>query len=62
MNPEEIYNQILGKLGTPYAFVGHVMEGRGVRILQGGEAQHYTEIRCEEDELARMWAMYPRQA
>jgi hypothetical protein len=23
------------------------------------EAVHYTEIRCGEDELARMWALYP---
>jgi len=21
---------------------------------------HYTESRCEEDELARMWVRYPR--
>jgi len=29
-------------------------------FLRDGEATHYTEIRCEEDELARMWALCPR--
>jgi len=28
--------------------------------LQDGKTNHYTEIRCEEDELAHMWALYPR--
>jgi hydrogenase expression/formation protein HypE len=35
-------------------------DGAGVRVLQDGTAVHYTEIRCEDDELARMWALYPR--
>jgi hydrogenase expression/formation protein HypE len=50
----------LEKLGTAFAFVGQVVEGAGVRVLQDGKTVHYTEIRCEEDELARMWALYPR--
>ena len=50
----------LKALGTPYAFVGRVTEGTGVRILADSEAIHYTEVRCEEDELARLWALYPR--
>jgi hydrogenase expression/formation protein HypE len=50
----------LENLGTAFAFVGQVVEGAGVRVVQDGRAVHYTEIRCEEDELARMWALYPR--
>jgi hydrogenase expression/formation protein HypE len=50
----------LGELGTPFAFVGSVTEGAGVRVLQDSQATHYAEIRCEEDELARMWTLYPR--
>jgi len=53
-------SRALAELGTPFAFVGQVTEGTGVRLLRDGEAVHYTEIRCEEDELARMWALYPR--
>lgn len=45
--------------GTPFAFVGRVIEGAGVHVLKDGVAIHHTEIRCEEDELARMWAVYP---
>jgi hydrogenase expression/formation protein HypE len=53
-------SQALAELRTPFAFVGQVTEGAGVRVLHDGQAIHYTEIRCEEDELARMWALYPR--
>jgi hydrogenase expression/formation protein HypE len=56
----EDVSRALEQLGTAFAFVGQVVEGAGVRVLQDGEAAHYTEIRCEEDELARMWALYPR--
>jgi len=60
--PERVEDvrRALEQLGTAFAFVGQVVEGAGVRVLQDGEAAHYTEIRCEEDELARMWALYPR--
>jgi hydrogenase expression/formation protein HypE len=50
----------LQELGTPFSFVGRVTEGVGVRVLKDGETVHHKEIRCEEDELARMWARYPR--
>jgi hydrogenase expression/formation protein HypE len=50
----------LEELGTPFAFVGRVTQGDGVRILKEGEATLHTKIRCEEDELARLWALYPR--
>jgi len=56
----EDVSHTLEELGTEFAFVGHVVEGAGVRVLQDGKTVHYTEIRCEEDELARMWALYPR--
>ncbi len=50
----------LAELGTPFAVVGRVVQGSGVRVVRDGEAVHYDEIRCEEDELARMWALHPR--
>lgn len=53
-------SQALTELGMTFAFVGRVTEGVGVRVLQDGTSVHYREIRCEEDELARMWALYPR--
>ena len=49
----------LEELGAPFAFVGRVTEGGGVHILGDGKARHYVEICCEEDELARMWTLYP---
>lgn len=57
---EEGIGEALEALGTPFAFVGDVREGTGVRVHKDGEVIHYTEIRCEDDELARMWALYPR--
>jgi len=50
----------LKDLKIPFAFVGHVSEGEGVSVIQEGTAAHFTGIRCEEDELARMWAIHPR--
>ena len=60
--PERVddVSHTLEEVGTAFAFVGQVVEGTGVRVLQNGKTIHYTEIRCEEDELARMWALYPR--
>jgi hydrogenase maturation factor len=51
---------VLKALGTPFAFVGRVAEGEGVRMLKDGKATQHTQIRCEEDELARLWALHPR--
>jgi hydrogenase expression/formation protein HypE len=56
----EDVSKALEELKTPFTFVGRVIEGKGVHILQDGKARHYTRIRCEEDELARMWNLYPR--
>ena len=29
-------------------------------LLQGDKMEHYAEIHCEHDELARIWSLYPR--
>jgi thiamin-phosphate kinase len=61
--PTERLGQVrraLDDLDVPFADIGQVVAGKGVHLLRDGEAVHYTEIRCEEDELARMWALYPR--
>ena len=61
--PPERLGQVrwaLDDLDAPFADIGQVVAGKGVRLLQDGEAVHYTEIHCEEDELARMWTLYPR--
>jgi len=50
----------LTRMGVRSADVGRVTDGVGVRLLCKGETIHYHQIRCEEDELARMWALYPR--
>ena len=38
--------------------IGKVGLGAGVEIKKGGEVLAYEEIRCEEDELARLWTVY----
>ncbi|MFO7593074.1 MAG: AIR synthase-related protein, partial [Pseudomonadota bacterium] len=50
----------LEEMGIPFAVVGKVTEGAGVHVQRDGESAHYQDIRCEEDELARMWRLYPR--
>ena len=50
----------LTKIGALSADVGRVTDGVGVRLLRKEETVHYRQIRCEEDELTRMWAIYPR--
>ncbi|MBW1851512.1 MAG: AIR synthase family protein [Deltaproteobacteria bacterium] len=50
----------LRKAGVPFADVGRVTDGVGVLLLHKDENIHYREIHCEEDELARMWTLYPR--
>lgn len=53
-------SQALTGHGMTFAIVGRVTEGTGVSVLKDGGSVHYREIHCEEDELARMWALYPR--
>ena len=50
----------LRKAGVPFADVGRVTEGVGVLLLHKDRNIHYRDIHCEEDELARMWTLYPR--
>ena len=51
----------LKKAGVPFADVGRVTEGAGVLLLQKDGNIHYREIHCEDDELARLWTLYPRE-
>lgn len=50
----------LEALGVRSACVGRVVPGSGVQLLRGGEVEHWSEFQCEADELARLWALYPR--
>jgi hypothetical protein len=54
-------SEVMEKLGIRFALVGHVTGGEGVSVMREGEVIRYTEIRCEEDELARMWLLHPRE-
>jgi hydrogenase expression/formation protein HypE len=49
----------LKELSVPFAVVGEVQAGKGVQVI-GKTTISFTEIRCEEDELARLWLKYPR--
>ncbi len=49
----------LGKAGVPFADVGRVANGFGVLLLRKNGNVNYRETHCEEDELARMWTLYP---
>jgi hydrogenase expression/formation protein HypE len=57
---EEVSSVLKNETRTPFAFAGRVTEGEGVRVTRNGESIHFNQIRCEEDELARMWELYPR--
>ena len=48
----------LNASGILYADIGEVVNGAGVEIITHGESKYYDEIKCEEDELARMWEIY----
>lgn len=48
--------------GISFASIGQVVEGNGVKLLEGEKVRQYQEIHCEEDELARLWEKYPRMA
>lgn len=50
----------LDAAGVPFALVGDVTTGKGVRVMRAGGVDRHAGIRCEEDELARMWELYPR--
>jgi hydrogenase maturation factor len=59
---DEVSRALRDETKTPFAFAGVVREGAGAHVRRNGEAEHYNDIRCEKDELARMWALYPREA
>jgi hydrogenase expression/formation protein HypE len=40
------------------AAIGKVVQGGGLRILREGRVDVYREVHCEEDELARIWAVH----
>lgn len=48
--------------GIGFADIGQIIESKGVQIIHDGLATRYDEIHCEEDELARMWEIYPRDS
>lgn len=56
---EEV-SHALARATIPFAFIGQLVEGNGVHVMRDGNDPHYSEIRGEEDEPARMWAVYPR--
>jgi len=59
--PEGKIQTILAELAQkkmPAADTGIVKEGKGVSFSRGSERFNVTAIQCEEDELARMWAIH----
>jgi hydrogenase expression/formation protein HypE len=63
ISPEcvEAAGQSLVENGISFADVGQVIKGSGVQIITNGQVARYQEIYCEEDELARMWELYPQK-
>jgi hydrogenase maturation factor len=61
--PERVgdVSRVLKETGMAFAFLGEVLEGSVMHVRRNGEIVHYNDIRCEEDELARMWRLYPRE-
>ena len=51
----------LREAGVLFADVGRVTDGVGVLLLRKDGNVHYRETNCEEDELACMWTLYPRE-
>lgn len=50
----------LNESGTSFAVVGRVKAGHGVSVISDEDVIHYSEIKPEEDELARLWHAYAR--
>ncbi len=50
----------LHEMGIPFADISGVTEGTGVRIFKDEDIIHHDKIRAEENELDRVWALYPR--
>jgi len=45
--------------GILFSEIGKVQPGTGVKIKKSSQILEYHDIQCEEDELARMWTLYP---
>lgn len=61
--PADTVEQIceaLHRLDVPVADVGRVIPGNGVTLIRDEGLEQVTELHCEDDELARMWSLYPR--
>ncbi|NMC53314.1 MAG: hydrogenase expression/formation protein HypE [Chloroflexi bacterium] len=56
----EAATEQLRKAGISFSDIGQIVEGEGVQINHGETMRLYHDIHCEEDELARMWELYPR--
>jgi hydrogenase expression/formation protein HypE len=59
--PEKDVPEVLKELqmqGIPATDAGIVKNGKGVKFIQQGREISFENIHCEEDELARMWALY----
>jgi hydrogenase maturation factor len=50
----------LNETGVPFADLGHIVQGKGFTLLKNGRRAKYYEIRCQDDGMARIWALYPR--
>lgn len=50
----------LKEANTPFAIVGRVTEGRGVSVIEDGHVTQHRNLQAEQDELARLWMLYPR--
>lgn len=62
--PEQVESASRGLIekNIVFADIGQIINGKGVEIIQNEQVTLYQEIHCEEDELARMWEKYPRDA
>lgn len=52
--------RVLRDLDVTFADIGRIVHGEGVKLLRDDGQIEYRDIRSEEDELTRMWALYPR--
>ncbi len=54
-------SQQLEEKGIHFSDIGQVVDGKGVLIWKDGKMTSYDQIRCEDDELARMWDVYSQE-
>ncbi|KPL76931.1 hydrogenase expression/formation protein HypE [Ornatilinea apprima] len=56
----EAASEQLRQAGISFSDIGQIVAGEGVQINHGETMRLYHDIHCEEDELARIWELYPR--